>query len=144
MSWFYTCVPKSQSYNVFLEIWSATDIIFCHFGPFLPFYPTNDPKDITFSKDIISSFSTCVPYERSYDVWFLRYKALQSFLSFWAIFCPLTLLTTQKTNILKKVWRYYHFTFVYHKWHMVYAFWDIECDRQFLVILGQFFASLSY
>ena len=114
---------------MFLEIWSATDIIFCHFGPFLPFHPTNDPKDIKFSKDIISSFSTCEPYDRSYDVWFLRYKALQSFLSFWAIFCPLTLLTTRKTNILKKVWIYYYFTFVYHKWHMVYAFWDIECDR---------------
>ena len=37
-----------------------------------------------------------------YDVWFLRYKASQSFLSFWAIFCPLTLLTTWKTKILKK------------------------------------------
>ena len=26
------------------EIWSATDN-FCHFGPFLPFYPTNNPKN---------------------------------------------------------------------------------------------------
>ena len=38
---------------------------------------------------------------RSYDVWFLRYK-VQSFLLFWTIFCPLTLLTTQWIKILKK------------------------------------------
>ena len=24
------------------EIWSPTDRIFCHFGHFLPFYPTNN------------------------------------------------------------------------------------------------------
>ena len=32
------------------EIWSATDIIFCHFGHFLPFYPTNNPKNQYFEK----------------------------------------------------------------------------------------------
>ena len=56
----------------------------------------------------------------SYDICFLRYKARQDFLSFWAIFCPLTLLTTRKIKILKKwhkhAWRYYHCTHVYHKW----------------------------
>ena len=56
----------------------------------------------------------------SYDICFLRYKARQDFLSFWAIFCPLTLLTTWKIKILKKwhkhAWRYYHCTHVYHKW----------------------------
>ena len=39
---------------------------------------------------------------------------MDSFLSFWVIFCSLTLLTTRKIKILKKVkknfWRYYHFT----------------------------------
>ena len=54
-----------------------------------------------------------------YDSWDIR----QSFLSFWAIFCPLTLLTVRKIKILKKMkkknnnnWRYYHFTYVFHKW----------------------------
>ena len=32
------------------EIWSATDRIFCHFGPFLPFYPPNNPKNQNFEK----------------------------------------------------------------------------------------------
>ena len=38
---------------------------------------------------------------RSYDVWFLRYKAWQTkFFFILGIFCPLTLLKTQKINIL--------------------------------------------
>ena len=42
---------------------------------------------------------------RSYDIWFLRYKAqgIEFFLSFLAIFCPLTLPITQKIKILKKM-----------------------------------------
>ena len=51
---------------------------------------------------------------RSYDVWFLRYRACdrQNFLLFWTVFCPFTPLTTQKIKLLKKwkAWRYYHFT----------------------------------
>ena len=47
---------------------------------------------------------------------------------------PLTFLTTRKIKILKNwktVWRYDHFTLVYHKWHhMVYAFWDMGCNRK--------------
>ena len=40
MSSFYTCIPKVTIIWCMLpETWSATDIIFCHFGPFLAFYP---------------------------------------------------------------------------------------------------------
>ena len=41
-----------------------------------------------------------------------------NFLSFWAIFCPFTPLTTLKIKILKnekKAWRYHHFTQVCQK-----------------------------
>ena len=31
-------------------IWSTTDIIFCHSGPFLPFYPPMDPENQNFQK----------------------------------------------------------------------------------------------
>ena len=50
----------------------------------------------------------------------------QIFLSFWAIFCPITLLTTWKIKTWKKheksIWRYYHFTHVCHinDNHMIY------------------------
>ena len=58
-----------------------------------------------------------------------------SFLSFWAISCQFTLLTTQKTKLKKNektTWNYYHFTLVYHKWHsynvwfLNYGAWQIE------------------
>ena len=57
------------------------------------------------------------------------------------IFCPFTNLTTQKIKILEKkqnLWRYYHFTHVYHKWHIMYGSWDMEHKRQCFVILGHF------
>ena len=34
-----------------LDIWSAVDRIFCHFGPFFPFYPPNDTKNQNFEKN---------------------------------------------------------------------------------------------
>ena len=46
------------------EMWSTTDIIFCHFGPFLHFYPTNNLKNQNFENkkktpgDIILQKST--------------------------------------------------------------------------------------
>ena len=33
------------------EIWSAMDRIFCHFGLFLSFYPTNNPPNQNFEKN---------------------------------------------------------------------------------------------
>ena len=33
-----------------LDIWSATDILFCHFGPFLVFYPTIDSENYNLEK----------------------------------------------------------------------------------------------
>ena len=59
--------------------------------------------------------------------WDMEHDA-QNFLSFWTIFCPLTLLTTWKIKILKiwkNTWRYYHFTHVYHKWQL-YDVWFLN------------------
>ena len=74
----------------------------------------------------------------------------EQFFEFWVNFCLLTLLTTQKIKILKKwknVWRYCHFTLVYHKWQsydvwfLRYGAWKTES----LVILDIFcpFTSLT-
>ena len=80
---------------------------------------------------------------QSYDVWFLRYEVWQSFLSFWAIFCPFTPLTTQKIKIKKKKkndknsWRYHHFTKMYQKsssyatLFLRYGTWWINCYFSF-------------
>ena len=125
------------------EIWSATNRIFCHFGPFFALLPPNKLKNQNFEKMKkkrleISLFYTCVPQKwQSCDVWFLRYGAQRTeFLSFWIVFCLFTALMTQKIKILKiwkNTWRYHHFTHVYHNDnHMMYGSWDMECDRIFL------------
>ena len=75
-----------------------------------------------------------------YDSWDMEWN-WQNFLSFWAISWPFTPLT-QKIKILqnkKTVWRYYHFTHVYHNdshdvWFQTYGAWQTE----FFVILGRF------
>ena len=43
---FYTSVPKTTMiWGTVPTIQNETDRIFCHFGSFLPFYPTTDPKN---------------------------------------------------------------------------------------------------
>ena len=92
---------------MFIQIWSATDIIFCHFRSFFALLPHYWPRKLKFGKIVknhlkILSYYTCAPSSRSHDVWVLRYKVQRkSFLSFWLIFCLLTLLTTQIVKILK-------------------------------------------
>ena len=47
------------------EIWSVTDRIFCHFGPFFALSPPNNSESQNFEKMKkhlrILSFYTCVP-----------------------------------------------------------------------------------
>ena len=105
---------KSCSYNVcFLRygcdrhiFWSFWAIS-CSFTPLLT--PKIKIKIINVKKppgDIIL-FHICTKNEdhRMYGSWDIR-RNRPSFLSFWAIFCPLTLLTTQKIKILRK-WKMY-------------------------------------
>ena len=61
-------------------ILSTTDRIFCHFGPFLPFYSPNNPKNQNFEKmkkDTSRYYHFTQVYRKWqwYDVWFLRYGA---------------------------------------------------------------------
>ena len=75
-----------------------------------------------------------------YASWDMEYDR-HNFLSFWALFCPFTPLLTPKIkiwNILKKNWRYYPITHVYHKWRS-YDVWFLRYKaQQFFVILGYF------
>ena len=69
------------------------------------------PEDI-----IILQMCTINDSHMMYGSWGMECNR-QNFLSFWAVFCPLT---TQKFKILKE-WKnsleiYYHFTHVSHKW----------------------------
>ena len=84
-----------------------TDRIFVILGRFLPFYPTNNPKNQNLEKmkktpgDIILQMCTINDNHMMYGSWDMEH-ARQKFLSFWTIFCPFTLLTTWKIKILKK------------------------------------------
>ena len=95
----------------------------CDRHQFLPFFAILTPK-IKIWKKCKKKTWRYYPFThvchkwRSYEVWFLRYKARQTeFLSCWAIFCPwLTLLATQKNQNFEKMKnpprRYHHFTHV--------------------------------
>ena len=91
----------------------------------------------------ISSFYTFTKNHNhmKYNSWDKEWDR-QNFLSFWAIFCTFTPLTTQKINILKK-WnkdleRPSFYTCTKNHDHMMYASWDMEHDTEFFAILGHF------
>ena len=61
----WKCVPKTTIiWGMVPEIWSETDRIFSHFGPFFGFYPSNNPENQNLKKWTnhleMSSFYTCV------------------------------------------------------------------------------------
>ena len=106
------------------QLWSATDKIFCHFGPFFALLPPNNPKNQNFEKlkkgpgDIIILHKCTKNHDHmlycSLDMACNRFNS-----SFWVIFYPFTSLTAPKNQNLEKVkknpWRYHHFTIVYQK-----------------------------
>ena len=113
---------KWKSWCIVLEIWSATDIIFSHSGPsFCPFTSLKTPKI-----KILKKWKKCLEISQKctfndnhmmYDSWDMKHNR-QNFLSFWAIFCFFTPLTTQKSIFWKNqknIWRYHHFTITNQK-----------------------------
>ena len=61
------------------QIWSATDIIFCHFRPFFALLPHYWPQKLKFGKNVENTcnyhpFTHMNHKPRSYIAWFLRYK----------------------------------------------------------------------
>ena len=82
-----------------------------------------------------------------YGSWDLKHNK-QTFLSFWATFCPLTLLTTWKFKILKNeknARRYY----ILHKHtknhdHMLYCSWDVVHDVNVIFHLAHMFCPFTH
>ena len=75
---------KWQSYDVwFSEIWSATEIIFCHSGLFVALLPPYGPRKSKFwgnEKNIWRYYHFANVYYKweSYNVWFLRHGMQQT------------------------------------------------------------------
>ena len=138
---------KWQSYDVWFMRYGAWQTeFFVILDRFLPFYPTNNPKNQHFQRmekspeDIILHMCTKNDNHMMYGSWDIE---RENFLSFWTIFCPFTSLATWKIKILKNEknsWRYYHFTQVYHKWQS-YDVWFLRYEAwrtEFFVILDCF------
>ena len=95
---------KWRSYDVwFLRYKARRTEFFVILGHFLHFDPPNNPKKFKFWKKSLEilSFYICVSQMTSGDICFLRSGVWDSLLSFWAIFCPHNLMTTPKIKIWK-------------------------------------------
>ena len=107
---------------------------FSHFWPFFSLLPHYSAQKLKLAKNVENTWRY-YPFTheyhkwRSYDIWFLRHKTKQTkFLSFWAISCPLILLTTWKSNEKRHLEVLSFYTFAPHMttiiWCMVSEIWS--------------------
>ena len=130
------------------EIWSVADRIFCHFGPFLPFYLSNNPKNQNFEKmkktpGYITILHICTINDNHmmYSSWDVECDR-HNFLSFWTIYLHFYPSKNQKNQNFEKMKKkqkpgdiFLHRCTINDN-HLMYGSWDIECDGQnFFVIL---------
>ena len=113
-------------------------VILGHFFALLPHYwPQKEKFGITVKKtpgDIILLHMCTINEDHiMYASWDIRHNK-QSFLSLWAIFCPLTLLATGKIRVLKKRKTPEDIIILHtctiNENHMMYGCWDMEHNRQ--------------
>ena len=130
------------------EIWSMTDIIFYHFGPFFALLPHYQPQNLKFQKNDKNAwryypFTLLYHKWRSYDVQFLRYKVRQTVFCrsgpFFALWPTPKHSENQNFEKLKKPLG--DITILHmcpsNDNHMMYYSWDMECEKQYF-ILGHF------
>ena len=143
---FYTCVPQMMIMSCMVpEISSTIDRIFCHFGQFfaLPTPPITTRKIKILKKWKKNSrryyhFKHMYHQSKSYDVWFLRYRARQTefflilghFLPFYTPSPPPNNPETQNFEKMKKAPGN---IIILHKCtknhdHRLYCSWDMACD----------------
>ena len=104
------------------EIWSVSDIIFCHFGPLLPFYPTTDIKtwkNVKYPRDIIFLHMCTISEDHIiYGSWDIKAWQKEFFVNL-GHFLPCDPPNNPKNQNFekneKRAWRYYYFTLLYLK-----------------------------
>ena len=135
------------------EIWSATDRIFCHSGPFYPF-TTYGPRKLKLWKNEKSTWRkyhlTNVYHKwQSYDVWLLRYGVQRT--EFFVIldhFLPFYYLNNPKNQNFEKMKKAPGDIITLHMCainnnHMMYGSWDIERDGQISLSLWTIFCPFA-
>ena len=133
------------------EIWSATDRIFCHSGPFFALLPPYGPRKSKFSKNgknnwryyHFTNLNNSHMMYGSSDIECNR----QNILSFWTIFCHFTPLTTQKIKILEKWKKCLEISSIYNSVPKImiicYTVPEIWCVTDVIIFyFGPFFALL--
>ena len=119
------------------EIWSMTDIIFCHSGPFFALLPLYGPRKSKFSKKWKKHLKILSFYKhkwQSYDVWFLRYGVQQT--EFFVIldhFLPFYPPNNPKNQNFEKMKKTPGDIIILHKCtknhdHMLHCSWDMARD----------------
>ena len=109
ISSFYSCVAKTTTiWGMVPEIWSLTDRIFCHFGPFFPLYPSNNPKNQNFGKN--KKLPEISSFYKSVSKIMISYTAPQKwsvtdiiFIFDFGLFFALLTPNSPKNQILKKM-----------------------------------------
>ena len=122
------------------EISGATNRIFCHFGPFSDLWLSwqfNISKFWKNEKKAWRYHDLTLKYHkwRSYDLWFLTYRAVQTFLlPFSAIFClyPTNNLKNQNFEKTKKCFEISFYTCVPQMTIIWCVSWDMEGKIIFL------------
>ena len=130
-------------------------------GHFLPFYSPKNPKIQNFEKNdkiakyiIILLMRTKNHNHMMHGSWAMEWDR-QNFLSFWAIFCPITHLTIPRISIFKKwktpqknnnsnTWRFIilHMCTINDN-HTVYNFWDKERNWQNFLLFCTIFCPFT-
>ena len=117
---------KWRPYNIwFLKYNTQQTKVFDIMGHFLSFHSPDDLENQNFEKlkklpgdIIILHMCNINDNHMMYVSWDMEHNR-QNFLSFWTVFCPFTPYGQRKSKFWKhetNVWRYHHFTHVYHKW----------------------------
>ena len=97
----------SVKWYMIFQIWSATDKIFCHFGPFFALFPLNNPKNQNFEKlkknpgDIIILNKCTKNHDHMLHCPLDMAHNRCDYFSFWAIFCPFTPDSPKNKNFKK-------------------------------------------
>ena len=157
---FNWCNKNTIKSCMLTKIQSVTDIIICHFRSFFALLSHYWPGKLKFGKMLKKSadiillrMCTINQGHMMYGSWDIKCKGQSFFAILGHLFCPLTLLATEKIKILKilkNAWRYYCFTVCttndnHELWHLIYQAEYISTDRIFLSFWAIFcpFTSLA-
>ena len=150
---FNWCNKNTIKSCMLTKIQSVTDIIICHFRSFFALLSHYWPGKLKFGKMLKKSadiillrMCTINQGHMMYGSWDIKCKGQSFFAILGHLFCPLTLLATEKIKILKilkNAWRYYCFTVCttndnHELWHLICQAEYISIDRVFFIILGNF------